>query len=159
MKQVSLLWICLGCFSFIAFSQNLNVYDLYLIKVNTDINQINYFLVNYKDFEYISSSIDEDGMKNYKFSKEGNELVASIISGSKNGQFYEITGVQYIIYDINEYHRFINSLITFKFKKGEQNYLDDGTPIVMWSGTRDLKDMIRVVTIIEDGNTHFINAD
>jgi len=155
MKKSLIIWICFGCVY--TFAQNLNVYDLYIIQENNDINQVNYFLVKYKDFEYIGHlGVDEDGWDNYKFSKDGNDLIVGTASIVKDGQFYELTSVLYTIYDSNEYDLFINSLIINKFKKGERDYNGDGIPFIMWSGTRDLKDMLRLVTIFEEKNKHSI---
>jgi len=116
MKKVILFLII---FSWVnTFGQNLNVYDLYIIQENKDINQVNYFLVKYKNFEYIGHlGVDEDGWDNYKFSKDGNELIVGTASGTKDGQFYELTSVLYTIYDPKEYNLFIEFLIINKFKK------------------------------------------
>lgn len=155
--------IILACFIFFSlgvYSQNLSVSDLYIIKGNTDINQINYFLVKYKNFEYVGHiGIDEQGWDNYKFSKDGNELTIGLASGNKDGQFYELTSLQYMVYSKDEYDAFINSLILNGFIKGEKNYTDGGIPFVVWSGTKTIKDMLRLVSIFDEKNGHVINAD
>lgn len=155
MKKIVFFLISFGCYC--AFAQNMDVNDLFIIQQNKDINQINYFLVKYKSFTYVGHlGVNEDGWDDYKFAKDGDEIIVGTASGMVEGKFLELTSVEYILYNSQQYLQFINSLVKNKYKKGEQKYSNDGIPFVMWNGTRNLKEALNSVTIFEEKNRHRI---
>lgn len=156
MKYVLIIFFT--CLFLNSNSQSLTVYDLSILNKINEIEWINYYLTVNKDYKYVGDfGENDDGWHVYKFTRGKDILEVDLGSGNtKEGNFIELTQVDYTIYDESAIKLFYTSIEKYKFTKKEEGKTENGNLYSLWIGNSNIHDALTIIKITKIGNTYNI---